>query len=307
METRVNYAIVGFFVILLSLAGACIAIWLLFGVSHKSFDYYYMYVNESVSGLNVKSAVKYSGVEVGFVSQIQLSKNNPEKVQIKLAINEGTPISVDTRAELDTQGLTGMAYVELSGGQPESAPLVAKHGEKYPVIKSEPSLLFRLDAALDHVTGNLETISQGLSSALNQKNTQAFSKILENLDGFTTQLDENSAKIDSIIVNLNHTLENTSKASQDLPQLVHSLNESAESFHAMMHTLTSASEQAQVTFTNTSATVENLNDQVLPEAVEALNSFTQVMKQLKNFSHELEDNPSVLIRGRQAKQPGPGE
>lgn len=307
METRVNYTIVGLFVIIFSSAGISMAIWLFFGVSHKSYDYYYMFVNESVSGLNVKSPVKYSGVEVGLVSNIKLSQSDPELVRVKLAVDQGTPVSVDTRAELDTQGLTGMAYVELSGGKPGSAPLKAKPGQDYPVIKSEPSLLFRLDAALDHVTGNLETISKGLSSALNQKNTEALGRILENLDGFTDQLNENSAKIDSIIVNLNSTLENTSEASKNFPELVQHVNESAESFHSMIQVLTEAGEQVKTTFTNTSAMAENFNTQVVPETVEALDHFAALMQKLRGFTGELEDNPAMLIRGRQALQPGPGE
>ena len=43
-------------------------------------------------------------------------------------------------AVLQTQGLTGIAFVELTAGSRDSPPLQAQPGEEYPVIKSGPSL-----------------------------------------------------------------------------------------------------------------------------------------------------------------------
>lgn len=300
METRVNYMVVGLFVILLSLAGIVIAVWLLFGATHRDLDYYYVYISESVAGLNVKAPVRYSGVDVGFVSHIGLSKRDPEKVRLTLAVNRDTPVSVDTRAQLDTQGFTGMAFLELSGGSAQSAPLKAPPGEKYPVIQSDPSLLFKIDEAIEHLTSNVENISKGLSEVLSHENTEALKHILEHLDNLSTTLSDDSGKIDSILTNLDSTLVNTAKASEKLPNL-------ADSFQETMDNINVASKKAKETFTHTSTTMENFNSQVLPETMDALESFNGLMKRMKGLAGELKNNPSILIRGRAKPTPGPGE
>jgi len=60
---------------------------------------------------------------VGKVQNIKLDPENPQQVQLLFAIEHGTPIKQDTLAVLKSQGLTGIAYVELSGGAPSAPPL----------------------------------------------------------------------------------------------------------------------------------------------------------------------------------------
>ena len=148
MEPKVNYAIVGLFVVLLASALTGVALWLGKGEYRKTYDRYYAYMTESVSGMSVNSPVKYRGVDVGRVKEILLNPEDPEEVRLTIDILRGTPVKEDTLAVLDTQGLTGLAFVNLAGGSRESPTLIAKEGQEYPAIKTGPSLLYRLDEAL---------------------------------------------------------------------------------------------------------------------------------------------------------------
>ena len=47
---------------------------------------------------------------------------------------------------LKTQGLTGIANIELSGGSPSSPPLAPAADGEIPTIRSRPSLVTRLEA-----------------------------------------------------------------------------------------------------------------------------------------------------------------
>ena len=167
METKVNYAIVGLFVIVVTAIAFIILLWLSVGVSKKTYTPYLVYIQESVSGLSLDSPVKYNGVEVGKVKEIHLRKDNPEQVIVLLDIEQGTPITTDTFAELDAQSLTGIAYLELSGGKPGSPPLKATDDQEYPVIQSKPSLMFRVDAAISRVTVNADEVAQSIKKLLN--------------------------------------------------------------------------------------------------------------------------------------------
>src|SRR5208283_5551507 len=146
MEARVNFVLVGTFVIVLTTALIAGLLWLSSGkYYHKSYDTYLTYMTESVSGLNLNAPVRYRGVDVGRVRQIALAPGDVEQVQLTLDIDRGTPIKEDTEAVLDTQGLTGIAFVDLTSGHRGSPPLRAQPGEAYPVIKSRPSLMTRLE------------------------------------------------------------------------------------------------------------------------------------------------------------------
>ena len=151
MEPKVNYTLVGLFVALLGTALLAGVVWLSRTDYRGVYDRYYTYMTESVSGLSADSAVKYRGVDVGRVKEITLNPENPEEVRIALDLVRGTPVKVDTVAVLETQGLTGISTVNLTGGSRDAPPLAAKPGEKFLVIQSRPSFFFRLDLALSRV------------------------------------------------------------------------------------------------------------------------------------------------------------
>ena len=132
MQDKVNYALVGAFVIVLGAALVAGVLWLASGASgQKRYDTYQSIIQESVAGLNIDAPVKYLGVDVGKVSEIAIDPLNSRQVRLRFLIERGTPIKQDSEAVLKTQGLTGIAYVELSGGSAGSPPLVAAaDGEK---------------------------------------------------------------------------------------------------------------------------------------------------------------------------------
>ena len=103
MESKVNYTLVGLFVLVLGSALIGALVWLTAGRTAKVYDTYAAYMTESVSGLNLKAKVKYRGVDVGEVREIALDHDNPERVRLLLDIQRGTPVKVDTVAILATQ------------------------------------------------------------------------------------------------------------------------------------------------------------------------------------------------------------
>ena len=146
MESRINYTIVGIFVVLL-LAGLVSFVYWLGKYGYKQeHDYYYVYMVESVSGLSSEASVKYRGVDVGIVEKMGLNPKNSEEVELLLKLKHGTQIKVDTRATLKSFGMTGLAFVELTGGR-KDAPLLAR-GDTIPIIPAAPSTYARLDESL---------------------------------------------------------------------------------------------------------------------------------------------------------------
>ena len=89
-------------------------------------------MTESVAGLNLNAPVRYRGVDVGRVRKIALAPGNVEQVQLTLDIERGTPVKEDTVATLQTQGLTGIAFVELTAGHRDSPRAAREPGRAVP-------------------------------------------------------------------------------------------------------------------------------------------------------------------------------
>lgn len=219
MESKVNYTVVGAFVIALTAAIVVATIWLSAGFSHVEYEIYAVYMDESVTGLNIDSPVKYNGVDVGLVKNIELSRQNPQRVRLLLNVKADTPITIGTTATLNVQGLTGVAYVSLQGTFKDNQPLQAKPGESYPVIKSSPSLLVRLDTTIRDLSRNLDQISTKAQAFLNTNNQHAVEQTLANLNQLS------SAFINQTLPAANQALNNLNTASLNLASTIEEIKE----------------------------------------------------------------------------------
>ena len=234
MEEKVNFALVGIFVVVLSIAMLGGVLWFSSGKSYgTAYDIYQTYMKESVSGLNLNSPVRYRGVEVGRVRKISLAPGNVEQVQLTLEVELGTPVKTDTLAVLQSHGITGIAYVELTGGTKESSLLQKQAGEDYPVIKTEPSLMRRLDTSVSSLLVNLNRAAENLNAVLDERNQRSIKKILADLETVAHTLSARSPAIDAGLRDAAHTFQNASRVSDDLPVLVQRVQGSADAFGRM--------------------------------------------------------------------------
>ncbi len=202
MQSKVNYALVGLFVIVLFAALASAVFWLTLGGDNKTYDRYRVYFRESVAGLNPKATVRYRGVQVGQVESIRLDPNNSDQVDVVLDIERGTPIRRDTIATLSKQGLTGVAAVELSGGGGQSPPLEKDADQELPVIQAGPSLVARLDDAFNNILTNVNSLSSRLERLLNDDNQTAITQTLQHLDKITGALADRADSLRQTLANV---------------------------------------------------------------------------------------------------------
>lgn len=258
MESNVNYSIVGAFVVIFTTALILIIFWLSVGLTSKDYNYYLVYMNESVAGLTPDSSVKYNGVDIGSVKKISVNTRNMKQVRILLAIDEQIPIKTDTIATLISQGLTGISYINLSGGSPKAPLLKPRPNKKYPVITTEPSLFFRLDSMIRELGESLTKTSNDLQNVLNAENQLAIKNSLAHLDKITGTIAANSEELNASMRSASHAL-------------------------------------------------RAFSSETLPETAITLRDIQKLANNLNAFTTNLEQNPSILIRGRAPAPPGPGE
>lgn len=307
MDSKVNYTIVGLFVILLGATLVVLIFWLTSLKHREVYDIYIVYMHEEVSGLNAQSPVRYNGVKVGYVQSIQLNPKDPQQVMLVLKIQEGTPITTSTIATLMAEGITGLDYIGLKALTAEAPPLEAKPGEKYPVIPSEPSLLLKLSTALQEVTKTVGDLSANISKVFDEKNREAIRESLANTAKITSTIAENSKNIDAIMVSTKKLLTNSAQASKDLPDIMKQLKATLASVKAVANKLNNAGNSVVVTMRDTRTAVQNVSQQLVPSTQQLLTQLNDVAGNLKQLSAELQHNPSILVRGKYPSPPGPGE
>ncbi|HEY8102463.1 MAG TPA: MlaD family protein [Burkholderiaceae bacterium] len=308
METKVNYAAVGLFVLALGAIFIAAVLWLSVGLGkQKHYQLYRAIVDESVAGLNINAPVKYLGVDVGKVHDITLDPANPQQVQLVFAIDKGTPIKVDTEAVLKTQGLTGIAYVELSGGSPDSPPLAAAAPDQIPVIRTKPSLSARLENVLSAVLANLDRTAANINAILNDENRAALAKILKDTSSVMSTLAAQNENMKNGIANAARTADNTAKATKHLDALVKKISATTDAVSNMVSEATQTSKSAKKTIEEMDAGVHELAGDTIPDINQLLWELNALSNSLKRLSDQTEKNPSSLLRGRQPVPYGPGE
>src|ERR1700743_105814 len=116
METKANYVAVGAFVLACMLALVVTVVWLA-GVQYsQEYVFYTTKFTGSVTGLGKGTTVRYNGIEVGRVDNMDFDPNDPQLVVVTLQVRPDPNIHVDATASIASQGLTGGSYVEIIGG-----------------------------------------------------------------------------------------------------------------------------------------------------------------------------------------------
>jgi phospholipid/cholesterol/gamma-HCH transport system substrate-binding protein len=191
---------------------------------------------------------------------------------------------------------------------------VAQSGEEYPVIRADPSLLVRLDAAVTALLTNLNRSSESLNALLDEGNREALRDTLANLTTLSKTLARRSGAIDSSLADGAKAMENAARLTAELPALVERLRRSADAFDRMAEEGTrvgaSVSSTLEVVRTETrqvAAEARKWSAETLPEARALIGELRELTATLRRIGDQVERNPAVLIRGRSASKPGPGE
>ena len=302
-----NYTVVGTFVIVLGAALVAGVLWLAAGGAwRQKVDFYLTMMEESVAGLSVNAPVKFNGVDVGQVRMIRLDPDKPARVILTLAIQRGTPITVDTLAVLKTQGLTGISSIELAGGAQGSPPLVASAGN-LPVIRSKPSLSARLEDVVTNVLAKVERTSTTLDELLSERNRAAVASSLADMALLTRTVAARAPAIDAAIGDAAKTLQRTSQAAAELGPVLARVGRSADALEKMGQDTALASAQAASAVSGVGRDVRQLTADTAPELQRLLAELQVLSASLRRVSDAADRNPSSLLLGRAAVADGPGE
>lgn len=308
METKVNYALVGGFVLVLGAGLIAGVLWIASGGgSRKEYDLYLALAEESVAGLNLNAPVKYRGVDVGKVRDIQLDQAKPGQVRLTFAIEHDTPIKEDTEAMLKSQGLTGLAYVELDGGSLASKRLRAIAPEKYPVIRTKPSLSARLENILSTALTKLDSASNNITKLLSDDNIARLNSTLADLAAVARTITERKDSIDTALASAARTFDNSARATEQLGPILERIGRGADAVQKLGDAAAQASSNAGSTIDSVGGDLKRFTSDGLPKLQNLIGEMNVLAASLRSLIEETERNPRGLIFGREPVPDGPGE
>ncbi len=314
MESKVNYVLVGLFVLVLTVVTIVAGMWLASDVRFTRYHPYVVYFNESVAGLNPNAPVKYRGVNVGRVEKMQIDPKNPTRVRILMDIASDTPIRTDTYAMLKVQGLTGIAFVELEGGakgEPLTSPLPDGTIAEIP---SKTSFSNRLDEALSHAALTIDQIGDRLMALLDQTTIESFHKTLHHLERMTAELDRDKKHLHKILTNADTFSSTLAQAGQSLPMLLNNINRLIKDYDhlslklsATAATLTQLGENLEKTSSSVGQDLRKTSHTLETEIRRLSLAVARAARDLSSLTRKLDNHPNALLYGNPQPPPGPGE
>ena len=247
METRANYVLVGAFVIALVAAAFVFVIFLARFNLESGTDTYLVNFTGSVSGLEVGSKVRYRGVPIGSVASIKMDHEDISKIRVLLDIDHDSPVKEDTVATLGLEGITGVAYINLTGGTQQSPPLKRKEGEEYPEIPSKASSLEKVLEDLPKLLERATEISERLVAMLSEENKNSITETLANVRKFSSVMAERSDGIDHILAEASETAASLRRTAATAESAVSNVNRRIDPIGNQAQR---AMDEAQKTFTD---------------------------------------------------------
>jgi phospholipid/cholesterol/gamma-HCH transport system substrate-binding protein len=222
METKANYAIVGFFTLLVIAAAFGFVYWMAQSGRGGPMAELAIRIPGSANGLSVGSAVRFNGIPVGSVRSLTIDPDDPRYSIAFTEVRADAPVFQSTRSVLEVQGLTGAAYIELSGGAKgeenilqkamesgRPAVLIADQSSVTNLLATADKILERADQAIGDIQGFVGDARGPLTQTI--RNVETFTAALSNnsdsIDEFLNSLSSLSATVDRVSGTLNSTLE----------------------------------------------------------------------------------------------------
>ena len=301
METRANYVLIGTFTLVTTVLLLLFALWASNFSAARNWREYMVVFTEPVTGLTEGGGVQYNGLAVGTVESLNLDDNDARRVIARLKLKANTPVKTDTRAKLSQQGITGVPFIQLTGGSPDAPALQPAADGRLPVIRTEPS-------ALQNIADTANRLVARLDQVLSEDNIRRISQTLEHLEQASGSIAGRREEIGELIVNardatatLKATLAHADGAVQGIDRnFVQRLPALLDKLDAVVVKLDATAGNANAMIAENRPALQSFTSDGLAQLGPTLVELRALMRDLRALSGRMEGNPARYILGRDA-------
>jgi phospholipid/cholesterol/gamma-HCH transport system substrate-binding protein len=299
MERNANYALVGALSLGLFAGLMVFVIWLAGAQFNRDYDVYDIVFLGSVQGLSEGGDVYFNGIRVGNVTELKLDRRDPNRVVARVRLDGDTPVRVDSVAQLEPLGVTGVNIIQISAGRSAQLLKNTVEGNRVPVIRSAPSpftgLLEGGGTVLARTVQALENVNQLLS----QDNIRRFSNTLGNVETISADLARRQALLDS----LQSTVESADRAAVEVAALARDARglvngdaaDTVREIEATAAELRGAAQDARGVVADLRAPARDFATTGLPQLTQSLISLQQAAESLDRVVSDIGSNPRSLL------------
>ncbi|HEY4265710.1 MAG TPA: MlaD family protein [Micropepsaceae bacterium] len=303
METRANYVLVGAFVLICVMGLFIATLWVAGSQYREEYTYYHTYFDGAVTGLGKGTVVRYNGIDVGHVTDLAFDQADPKRVIVTLQIDPTLLLHSDSVASIESQGLTGATYVEITGGTATSPLLRPGAGQEYAVIPSRPSTLQQLAQAGPELLAKLNVTGERFNALLSDDNRKALTETLQHLRAATALIDDHAEDLDKTLTNMKSATDALNRTLNSADRAIASADRALGNVDSAVGSLQTASDTATVTVQKVGRLSDDADKVVNGQATA---QFTQLMAQaralvasLTRLTNDLEQQPTKLLFGDQ--------
>ena len=304
METRSNYVLVGTVTLALLVGLLFFTVWIA-GFNTEKRKCYDIYFSQGVGGLNRGSNVSFAGVPVGQITQISLLPNRPEFVWVRIEVDESTPVLQGTTAQIKGVGFTGVSEIQLDGAVRGAAPVTRPGPQGCPVIPSSAGGLGALLNSAPELLDRIQRLTERLTELLSDRNQNAISDILENVDRTTEVLAARAPEIADTMSEVRIAARNAGIAADNAAQLIANSNRvvtedvkpAAEDLRRTMASIERTTQNLDAVLADARPGVQNFSKTTLPEVNRLVRDLRELTANLEGVTQRLDQGGVTGILG----------
>ncbi len=300
MERDANYALVGLSTLILVLGIAIFGVWLARISFNRDYALYDIIFQGPINGLSQGGEVRFNGIKVGEVTKIELYKPNPKNVIAHVRMTSDVPVRTDSYATTEPLGITGITYIQITAGTPQT-PLLkgALIDGKPPVIASRRSTLSDLLEGGGTVLARTVEALDRINLVLSNKNIKTFTAVMDDTQAVTAEL--RSKK--QLFTDAQEALQDIDTAAKQISALgLTGQNLLDGDGKRSLKSIAGAAEQTEQTAKDLRAVMARLDGPTtefatngLPQLTAAVASLQSAAESLDRLSRELRANPQGLV------------
>jgi phospholipid/cholesterol/gamma-HCH transport system substrate-binding protein len=295
METRSNYILVGAVTLAMLVGLLVFTVWLA-GLSNRETKCFDIYFSQGVGGLNKGSNVTFNGVPVGQISRISLLPERPEFIWVRIEVERDTPVLQGTTAQIHGVGFTGVSEIQLTGAARGAQPIRQAGPQGCPVIPSSTSGLGALLNSAPELMERIQTLTERLTELLSDKNQNAISDILENVDRTTKVLADRAPDLADTLKETKIAVHNAGVAAEQVSALANNTNQlvteqgrpAVENLNKSIASVQQAADNLNAMITDARPGVQNFSKSTLPELNQLVRELRQLTESLQGISQRVE-------------------
>ena len=315
MERKAHYALIGTFVLVSLTALLAFTAWLSDAQFDKKYDNYEISFRGGVQGLSEGTEVRFNGLKVGDITELRIDPNDNNSVIVDIQVESNTPVDFESIGRMEPLGLTGLNYIQIIPGGPNSR-LIKNSKDKDPFrLKGEASRIDLLLGSGGTVMESSQAALARINAVMTPEAIMDFHEILNNLKVITNNFVD--LKVDPEI--FNRTMQSIEQASSDVSLAADAVDLAAKDFDVLIENdvrtvldrskismekldktlvaIEALSKNSNQLITDGRDAINRLSNSGLTDLEETIDSIRRAVLGLESILINFEQNPAAFIVG----------